>query len=195
MSRRTTALAGLLAATSCVGMGGIGVGGAAATPVDKGQFHDTFTGPVVDCEGTPVQDHVDITGTYVLNQRGPSPFPYYRESTRGTITWTNLDTGGTFTRVFTANSRDTRITDNGNGTITIVVSAAGGSRFYDSAGRLVLKDPGAVRYSFAVDYHGTPGDVEDDTDVPDSFQVLKPSTGHSDLSTRDFCDDLRQFAR
>ncbi len=107
---------------------------------------------------------------------------------------TNLDTGGTYTNKFTVSSLDQKITDNGDGTATIVVFQAGGSRFYDSDGRLVLKDPGAFSFSFDVDYNGTPTDPFDDVEVPDSFQVLKPSTGNSDFSDQNFCDDLRQFA-
>ena len=34
---------------------------------------------------------------------------------------------------------------------------------------------------------------DDDTDVPDSLVVLKPSTGHSDFSERDFCADLATY--
>ena len=58
---------------------------------------------------------------------------------------TNLKTGGTFTNIFTANSRDHTIVDNGDGTITITSFGSGGSRFYDADGKLVLKDPGEVR--------------------------------------------------
>ena len=32
----------------------------------------------------------------------------------------------------------------------------------------------------------------DDVDVPDSFRVVRSSTGNSDLSNRDFCADLVQ---
>jgi hypothetical protein len=106
---------------------------------------------------------------------------------------TNLETGGTFTNVFTANSRDHVIADNGDGTITITAFASGGSRFYDADGRLVLKDPGQTRFAFEIDYNGTPGDPDDDLEVPDSFRVVRPSTGNSDLSNRDFCADLVQF--
>ena len=57
----------------------------------------------------------------------------------------------------------------------------------------VLLDTGADRYAFDLDYHGTPSDPSDDTEVPDSFRVLRPSTGRSDLDGRDFCADLRMF--
>jgi hypothetical protein len=165
-----------------------------ARPIEKGHFHDVFTSDVFDCDGTPAQDQGDISGNILFNQRGSSPFPYFRESVRGTIVTTNLDTGGTFTQVFTANQRDHTIVDNGDGTITITVAASGGARLYDTDGNFVLKDPGHVRFAFDIDYNGTPGDPSDDADVPDSFRIVRESTGRNDLEGRNFCDDLREFA-
>jgi len=166
---------------------------ATAKPIEKGHFHDVFTSDVYNCDGTPAQDSGNVSGNFVFNQRGSSPFPYYRESVRGTVVTTNLDTGGTFTNVFTANSKDQTIVNNGDGTITITVFASGGSRFYDTNGKLVLRDPGEVRFAFDVDYNGTPGDPSDDVEIPDSFRLVRGSTGNSDLSDRDFCADLVEF--
>ena len=166
---------------------------ATARPIDKGHFHDVFTSDVYDCDGTPAQDSGDVSGNFVFNQRGSSPFPYYRESVHGTGVTTNLETGGTYTNVFTASSRDHTIVDNGDGTITITVYASGTSRFYDTNGRFVLKDPGQTRFAFDIDYNGTPDDPSDDVEVPDSFRIVRPSTGNSDLSQRDFCADLVEF--
>jgi hypothetical protein len=166
---------------------------ASAQPIDKGHFHDVFTNDPYDCDGTPAQDSGDVSGNFVFNQRGSSPFPYYRESLHGTAVTTNMETGGTFTNIFTANSRDHVITDNGDGTITITVFASGGSRFYDADGNFVLKDPGQTRFAFDIDYNGTPGDPSDDVEVPDSFRIVRSSTGNSDLSDRDFCADLVEF--
>jgi hypothetical protein len=166
---------------------------ATAKPIDKGHFHDVFTSDVYNCDGTPAQDSGNVSGNFVFNQRGSSPFPYYRESVRGTVVTTNLNTGGTYTNVFTANSKDQTIVNNGDGTITITVFASGGSRFYDTNGKLVLRDPGEVRFAFDIDYNGTPGDPEDDVEIPDSFRLVRGSTGNSDLSDRDFCADLVAF--
>jgi hypothetical protein len=166
---------------------------ASARPIDKGHFHDVFTSDVYDCDGIPAQDSGDVSGNFVFNQRGSSPFPYYRESVHGTVVTTNLETGGTFTNVFTSNNRDHSIVDNGDGTITITVFASGGSRFYDANGELVLRDPGQVRFAFDINYNGTPGDPSDDVEVPDSFRIVRQSTGHSDLAGRDFCADLAEF--
>jgi hypothetical protein len=164
-----------------------------ARPIDKGHFHDVFTGDVYDDCGFPAQDSGDVSGNFVFNQRGSSPFPYYRESVRGTVVTTNLETGGTYTNVFTANTKDQTIVDYGDGTITITVFGSGGSRFYDTNGNFVLKDPGAVRFAFDIDYMGTPGNPDDDEFVEGSFRVVRPSTGNSDFSDRDFCADLLEF--
>jgi hypothetical protein len=166
---------------------------ATARPIDKGHFHDVFTSDVYDCDGTPAQDSGDVSGNFVFNQRGSSPFPYYRESVHGTVVTTNLNTGGTFTNVFSVSTRDHTIVDNGDGTITITSFASGGSRYYDADGKLVLKDPGQFRFAVDLDYNGTPGDPSDDVEVPDSFRIVRASTGNSDFSGRDFCADLVEF--
>jgi hypothetical protein len=189
MHRRPVLAAGvalsatLLATTS-------GTTSATARPIDKGHFHDVYTSDVYDCDGTPAQDSVDVSGNFTFNLRGSSPFPYYRESIHGTGVTTNLRTGGTYTNVFAVSSRDHTITDNGDGTITITTFASGGSRFYDAEGHLVLKDPGQTRWAVDIDYHGTPSDPSDDVEVPGSFRIVRSSTGHSDLSDHDFCADL-----
>ena len=136
---------------------------AIARPIDKGHFHDVSKSQVYDCNGTPAQDSGDVSGNFVFNQRGSSPFPYYGESVRGTVVTTNLSNGGTYTNIFTANSRDHKIVDNGDGTITITTFASGSSRFYDTNGKFVLKDPGEFRFAIDIDYNGTPGDPSDDT--------------------------------
>ena len=166
---------------------------ATARPIDKGHFHDVFTSAVYDCDGTPAQDSVDVHGNFVFNQRGSSPFPYYRESVHGTVVTTNLENNNTYTNVFTANSKDQTIVNNGDGTITITSFGSGSSRFYDTDGNFVLKDPGEARFAFDIDYKGTPGNPDDDVEIPNSFRIVRASTGHSDFSNRDFCEDLVAF--
>jgi hypothetical protein len=166
---------------------------ASAAPLDKGHFHDVETGDIYNDCGFPAQDSVDVSGNFVFNQRGSSPFPYYRESIHGTVVTTNLKTGGTYTNVFTANSKDQTIVDNGDGTITITTFASGGSRYYDTSGNFVLKDPGEVRFAIDIDYMGTPGNPDDDVVDESSFRTVRSSTGNSDFSDRDFCADLLEF--
>ena len=166
---------------------------ATAAPIEKIHFHDTSTDVFTCAEnGLPVQQDDDAIGSFLLNQRGSSLFPYGRDSVRGTTTWTNLLNGGTYTNVWTANTHDAMITDNGDGTATIDYYAAGGSRYYDNAGKLVLKDPGNIRFRLVVDYNGTPADGEDDTEL--SFEVIRESTGRTDTIGRDFCNDVLTFS-
>ena len=166
---------------------------ATAAPIDKGHFHDVSTSDVyTDC-GFRAQDSFDVSGNFLFNQRGSSPFPYFRESVHGTVVTTNLETGGTYTNVFTYNGKDHTIVDNGDGTITITVFASGNSRWYDASGKLVLRDTGQSSFAFDVDYNGTPGNADDDVEVPDSFRLLRPSAGHDDTVGRDFCADLAEF--
>jgi hypothetical protein len=173
----------------------VAIAPATAAPIDKGHFHDVTT-DTFDCDGTPVQETDDVTVNFLFNQRGGSkhPFPYGRESVRETLTWTNLDNGGTFTLVQSANRNDHKIVDNGDGTITIYEFASGGARYYDTNDKLVLKDPGEVRFAFDIDYNGTPGNPDDDTEIDGSFRTIRESTGRNDTDGRDFCADVVEFS-
>jgi len=169
---------------------------ASAAPLDKGHFHDVFT-DFFDCDSVTPVVHVrqdgDVHVNFTFNLRGgPNVFPYYRESASGTIVNTNLDTGGTYTNVFSMNSRDHKIVDNGDGTITITGQNSGKSSWYDTDGRFVLKDTGNFRYTVDIDYNATPGDASDDQEVPGSFQLVR-DTGRNDTARRDFCADMVEF--
>ena len=60
-------------------------------------------------------------------------------------------------------------------------------------GKLVLRDPGLIRFEFLVDHNGTPSDPSDDVEVPDSFAIVKGSTGLNETEGRDFCEDILLF--
>ena len=170
---------------------------AAAAPLEKGHFDDVSTN-FFDCDSIspaiPTRQDNDVHINFIFNQRGgPNVFPYFRDSVSGKIVFTNLDNGGTYTDVFAANSRDHKIVDNGDGTITIFVQGSGVERWYDTNGRLVLVDSGNFRFAIDINYNGTPGDASDDEEVPDSFRFVRDSTGRNDLIGRDFCEDLVEF--
>jgi hypothetical protein len=164
---------------------------AAAQPVEKGRFHDVFT-DFFDCDGTPTQLDGDVFGNFLGVRRG-SELVYFRDSVRGTLVYTNLNTGGTYTEIFATSRRDAQVIDNGDGTLTIVVHAAGSSRFYDTDGNFVLADPGQLRFQFMVDHGGTPEDPFDDVEIEGTFEIVRESTGRNDTQGRDFCEDLVTF--
>lgn len=160
-------------------------------PLDKGHFHDEGTGDPYDCDGTPAQVHFEVDGNFNFVPHG-SGLAYFRESLHGTATWTNLANGGTYTRMFALSSRDLEVTDNGDGTLTIVAQDAGTDRWYDTNGRMVLVESGQFRTQILIDDGGTPEDPFDDEAIEDSFQILR-DTGRNDTDGRDFCADLVTF--
>jgi hypothetical protein len=177
------AIAGVVAASAPAG----------AAPIDKGRFHDTSSDSFM-CGDTLVLHDNDVWINFNFNQRGgKNVFPYYRESVEGRDVFTNTDNGGTYSEHFTSNVRDHKIVDNGDGTITIYSQGSGTDEWFDTNGNKVLMDTGQFRWSIVIDYAGTPGDPSDDVEVPDSFQVVRESTGRNDLVNRDFCADLFEF--
>jgi hypothetical protein len=194
---RTTALAAAAAAAALTLTAGATAGPATARNIAHEHFTDVFTSPVYDCGGLVMaQDsgvvHVDLSITQHA-QPGSGGFPYFRENVHGTIVTTNQATGGTYTQKFTSNSHDHTILDNGDGTITVTIYASGGARYYDQFGTLVLKDPGNIRFAFDLDYHGTPGNPTDDTEIEGSFHIVRDSTGLNETDGRDFCEDVLLF--
>jgi hypothetical protein len=189
--RTPAALAATIAAVATVAVTTVP---ADAKPIERFHFTNEFTDGPYDCDGLATAIDVGSFQVNVLgNLRGSSPFPFYVETVNGSVVTTNLDTGGTYTQVVAASGRDHTIVDNGDGTITITQHGQGVVRFYDQFGNFVLKDPGAVWTSFDLDYNGTPSDPSDDVFVPDSFQIVRPSTGGSDFGDRNFCEDLVAF--
>ena len=81
-----------------------------------------------------------INFNFNFNKRSGPRYSRTSGTASGKIVFTNLNNGGTYTNVFAANSREHKIVDNGDGTITIFVQGSGVDRLYDSKGRLVLVD-------------------------------------------------------
>ena len=167
--RSLLAIAGLIIA------GTFGAGApASAAPLDKGHFDDVFT-EFFDCDSItpaiPTRQDNDVHVNFLLNQRGgPNVFLTTVRARPAPSSSPISKTGGTYTDVFSANSRDHKIVDNGDGTINIFVQGSGVDRWYDTNGRLVLVDSGNFRYSIDIDYNGTPSDVTDDEELPDSSE-------------------------
>ena len=182
-------LVGVAAVT--VLLGGLAVTPATAAVIENSHFvdSDTFdvTCPGVNAEGLFVEDvHV------LIKTAGEEGLVYFAVNVHGTTTYTNLDTDKSFTSVYTFNDRDLRVTDNGDGTLTITVQTAGVFRYYDPEGKLLFVDAGNFRGQFMVDDGGTPTDPDDDTEIPDSFMVLK-EVGSAQTAGRNFCEDLASF--
>jgi hypothetical protein len=164
-----------------------------AAPVDRGHFHDVGSELLEGfCGDLNMLHSWDVSGSFLGVARGPDGLVHYRDSVGGTDVWTNVDTGKSYTGKWTSNSRDLKVTDNGDGTLTILVQASGGEQWYDANGKVVLRNPGLIRWEILVDDGGTPTDPFDDGFIA-FLGVVKGSTGRNDTDGRDFCEDLHIF--
>ena len=75
------------------------------------------------------------------------------------------------------------MTDNGDGTLTILTLGTGNDVYYGPDGDVIGRNPGQIRSEFIVDHGGTPTDPSDDEFLVD-LGIVKGSTGRSD----DFCE-------
>jgi hypothetical protein len=159
---------------------------ATAQPLESGHFHDVWSEDFI-CEsnGLPIREDGDVSGSFVFNERGPKGLAYFRESLRGTITWTNLADGGTYSTTFASMNMDQKITDLGDGVIQIDTNNAGGAKYFDNTGKMVLRDPGNIRFRIVID-------TINEEEL--SFEVLRESTGLNETDGRDFCEDVVIFS-
>jgi len=166
-----------------------------AAPANAGQlFHDRWHdagSEVFDdfCGMDGVVHAFDVQGISHAEGHGSAQLVYFLDSVHGWESFTNPDSGDSYVHVFNSVFHDYTVTDNGDGTLTIVHMAAGRDKWYASNGSLSLNDAGTVRWAELVDHNGTPTDPEDDVFLKD-LGIVKPSTGTNDTEGRDFCEDF-----
>jgi hypothetical protein len=175
---------GLAAGLAMVGSMAL-AGGASARPLEHTAFHEEFSETITDfCEvsGLTVQVDTVLDGRFLLNPHGPDGLAYFHINLRVTNVYTNLANGNTVTEIGNAVDKDLRVTDNGDGTLTILVMTTGNIAVFDPDGKALARNPGQVRFELLVDHAGTPTDPSDDEE-PEFLGVVKESTGRTD----DFC--------
>jgi hypothetical protein len=141
-----------------------------------------------------LEDFCDVSGltvevAFVIDidvhvvSRGSDGLAYFLQHGTRTEVLTNLDAGTSLSSVANVVEKDQYITDNGDGTLTIVILATGNAVLYGEDGKAIARNPGQTRFEFLVDDGGTPTDPSDD-EFLGGPEVVKESTGRSD----DFCD-------
>ena len=181
---RTLGLAAGLAMVGSIAL----AGGASAKPLEHTDFHDEFSEIINDfCEvsGLTVQVDSVADGRFLFNPHGPDGLAYGHANVSFTNVFTNVANGNTVTEVGKVVDKDLRVTDNGDGTLTILVLTTGNAAVYGPDGKAIARNPGQVRFEFLVDHGGTPTDPSDDEFLED-LGVVKGSTGRTD----DFCAAL-----
>jgi hypothetical protein len=96
-----------------------------AKPYEHEHFQESTSEIIADFCGLTVRIDEQVSGHFLLNAQGKHKLAYAVENIRGTWSVTNLATNKTYTQVFTVNVRDLKVTDNGDGTLTILVLATG----------------------------------------------------------------------
>jgi hypothetical protein len=154
---------------------------ASAKPVEHVRFHDEDTFVDDDFCGLTVNGAFVVDGKLLVNPHGGDGLLYFLEHVRATTVLTNPANGKSITAVSKVVNHDLRVTDNGDGTLTVLFMATGNDVLYGPDGKAIARNPGQVRIEFLIDHGGTPNDPEDDIVLSD--ELVKGSTGRSD----DFC--------
>lgn len=150
------------------------------------KFHDEYEFQEEDfCgeAGLDVTWHVTADGRFRFVSRGRDQLTYYAENLQTSEVVTNDANGNYVTALTTVLDKDLRVTDNGDGTLTVLVLATGNSALYDEDGKVIARNPGQVRYEILIDHGGTPTDPSDDEFI-EFLGVVKESTGRTD----DYCE-------
>jgi hypothetical protein len=152
--------------------------------VIKEDVHEEFFNEIeAFCEtDMVVESHLVVDGTTTIMPRGRDGLIYFANRLSITETFTNVDNGNFVVSTVNLIDKDLRVTDNGDGTLTILILSTGNAVIYNSDGKAIGRNPGQVRFELVVDHGGTPTDPSDDTEI--SFEQVKGSTGRTD----DFCE-------
>ena len=107
---------------------------------------------------------------------------YFLQHGTETDVLTNLENGKSIRSFARVIEKDLRVTDNGDGTLTVLILATGNAVPYGEDGKAIARNPGQIRVELLIDHGGTPNDPSDDELLAE--ELVKGSTGRSD----DFCE-------
>jgi hypothetical protein len=176
---RTLGVAAGLTVTS------IGLAGAASAEPPEHDHSETTVIIENPCgvPGLTVQVDRVLDGKTLVNTHGPDGLQYTLHNEKLTEVVTNTANGKVVTLEATVMEKDLKVTDNGDGTLTVLVMATGNDVVSGPDGKAIARNPGQVRVERLFDNAGTPTDRSDDMFL--SERVVKESTGRTDAT--DFC--------
>jgi hypothetical protein len=161
---------------------GVLASAASAGQVERFTVHEEYEFEVADFCDVPgltvtIAGVLDIRGQVV--PRGRDGLDYFAQ--HGTQSETLTANGTSLTSQAKVNEKDLHVTDNGNGTFTVLIVATGNAVLYGTNGEAIARNPGQTRLEIDFDDNGTPDDPSDDVEL--DRRIVKGSTGRSD----DFC--------
>ena len=135
-----------------------GGGSVISGPPQRDPILDEFSVDIEDfCEvpGLDVRQDGAVTGTSTRMIRGgPDGLLYFADHITFTSTFTNVENGAFVTTREATVSKDLHITDNGDGTLTIVVLATGNFTVFGENGKAIARNPGQFRFQVVIDHNG-----------------------------------------
>ena len=135
--------------------------------------------------GLTVDGFVEEDGRLLVKAR-MNGLAYFLKHIHRTVTFTNRANGKTVTLTSTVVNHDLKVTDNGDGTLTILVLATGNDVVYGQDGKAIGRNPGQTRFEILVGHAGTPTDPSDDVFLA-ILGVVKGSTGRMTPSANRRC--------
>ena len=180
---RTLRLSAFLAlgATAAVMLAAV----ASAGPPSKETLHFEGTNVIENfcgVEGLTVEEAFVIDLRVKAGARGRDGLVYFLTHANHTEVYTNLANTRFVSTRANVLEKDLRVTDNRDGTLTVLTLATGNAVMYGENGKAIGRNPGQVRFELLIDHGGTPNDPSDDVVI--SEELVKGSTGRSD----DFCE-------
>jgi hypothetical protein len=156
---------------------------AASPPPTFQDVSETFTDQFTDFCDTPglTVDHIVTVNSRLKIQTRQNGLAYFQEHLDVHEVLTGVASGRSVTIHTQFISKDLKVVDNHDGTLTIISLLTGPSTLYGPDGKPLARDPGQVRFEILIDTNGTPGDPSDDIEL--SSELVKGSTGRSD----DYC--------
>jgi hypothetical protein len=149
-------------------------------PIDENEIRveEDFCG----VDGLMVEFAIHRVGSVHAVPHGRDGLVYFGFNLKVTEVVTNLANHNFVTSSATIRDKDQRVTDNGDGTLTVLVLATGNATLYGPDGKAIARNPGQIRYELLIDHGGTPSDPSDD-EVIEFLGDVKGSTGRTD----DYC--------
>jgi hypothetical protein len=146
------------------------------------RFHEETSEVVTDFCGEPgltVRFDRVADGRFQGVAHGPDKLIYFADHVAFTSVLTNPANGNMLTDKGRVLTKDLKVVDNGDGTLTVTILATGPFTLYSPDGKAIARDPGQIRFALLIDHAGTPTDPSDDTELA-FLGVTKESTGRSD---------------
>lgn len=159
---------------------------AGAGQIFKETFHEETSEVIADfcgVTGLTVEFATVTDGRAHAVPHGRAGLAYFGAKIERTEVVTNLANGNSVTSFAKFIDKDLRVTDNGDGTLTLLILSTGNAVLYGEDGKVIARNPGQVRVEVLVDHGGTPADPADD-EFREFLGVVKESTGRND----DFCE-------